>query len=304
MPLPEWIRTGSRGASLHATRHLLRGKGLSTVCEEAKCPNQHLCFSKPTATFLILGAHCTRRCGFCAIGSGDPVPVDPHEPGRVADAAAHMGLRYVVITSVTRDDLPDGGAAHFAATIQAVRDALPEAKVEVLTPDFLGSDEALGIVLDARPDVFNHNIETVRRLYPVVRPQADYGRSLDLLRRAAQAAPHIATKSGLMLGLGETVDEVVAALRDLREAACGMVTIGQYLRPSKKHLPVVEYIRPERFDALAQIAFEQGFESVASAPLVRSSMNAEEMLASVRNRHVPGWEQPRGRKEAAEAPRE
>jgi lipoic acid synthetase len=215
-----------------------------------------------------------------------------------------MGLRYVVITSVTRDDLPDGGAAHFAATIQAVRDALPEAKVEVLTPDFLGSDEALGIVLDARPDVFNHNIETVRRLYPVVRPQADYGRSLDLLRRATQAAPHIATKSGLMLGLGETVDEVVAALRDLREAACGMVTIGQYLRPSKKHLPVVEYIRPERFDALAQIAFEQGFESVASAPLVRSSMNAEEMLASVRNRHVPGREQPRGRKEAAEAPRE
>lgn len=271
-------------ASLHETRHLLRGKGLSTVCEEARCPNQHLCFSKPTATFLILGDRCTRSCGFCAIGSGAPAPVDSREPLLVAEAAAHMGLRYVVITSVTRDDLPDGGAAHFAATVRAVRERLPGAGVEVLTPDFRGSDEALEIVLEARPDVFNHNIETVKRLYPAVRPQADYGRSLDLLRRVRQRAPDVRTKSGLMLGLGERGDEVIAALRDLREASCGMVTIGQYLRPSKKHLPVVEYIRPESFDALAQVALALGFGSVASAPLVRSSMNAEEMLSSVQHR--------------------
>ncbi|MEW5744785.1 MAG: lipoyl synthase [Nitrospirota bacterium] len=283
MHLPEWIRTKTTG--LHATRHVLRNHRLTTVCEEARCPNRGVCFSKPTATFMILGDRCTRSCAFCSVqegsaASGGPAEVDADEPGRVAAAAAELGLRYVVVTSVTRDDLSDGGAAQFAATIREVRGLLPDAKVEVLTPDFKGDREALAVVLAARPDVFNHNVETVPRLYPTVRPQAEYRRSLEALRSAKEIAPDIMTKSGLMVGLGETMDEVLALFGDLRAAGCDILTVGQYLRPAKKNLPVVEYVRPETFELLRQRALGLGFAFVASGPLVRSSMNAEEMYGS------------------------
>lgn len=278
MHLPEWIRT--RATGLHATKHLLREHRLTTVCEEARCPNRGVCFAKPTATFMILGDRCTRACAFCAVAAGAPSafgPPDPDEPERVAAAAAELGLRYVVITSVTRDDLPDGGAAQFAATIRAVRRRLPGIKVEVLTPDFTGDRDALAAVLDARPEVFNHNIETVPRLYPTVRPQAVYERSLQVLRAAKELSPETAIKSGLMVGLGEQRDEVLRVFADLRAAGCALLTVGQYLRPTKKNLPVVEYITPETFEELRQRACAMGFSFVAAGPLVRSSMNAEEM---------------------------
>ncbi len=273
--LPEWIKTKASG--LHETKTFLRNHGLSTVCEEARCPNKGHCFSKPTATFMILGNSCTRDCGFCSVKSGNPSFVDAEEPERVAEAAHEMGLRYVVITSVTRDDLYDGGALQFAMTVKAVKNRLPDARVEVLTPDFKGNVNSLKTVLDARPDVFNHNMETVKRLYGVVRPQADYERSLNVLRNAKKIAPDIKTKSGLMLGLGENIDEIIGLFKDLREAECDFLTVGQYLRPSKKNLPVVEYIRPEIFEELKKTALKVGFEFVASGPLVRSSMNAEDM---------------------------
>lgn len=281
MRLPEWIKI--KASDLHATKSLLRNHGLSTVCEEARCPNQALCFSKPTATFMILGDSCTRNCGFCSVRPGNPSAMaapDRTEPERIAEAARELALTYIVVTSVTRDDLPDGGASQFAATIRALKRVLPDSKVEVLTPDFRGDADALAAVLDARPDVFNHNMETVKRLYPAVRPQADYERSLALLRNAKAAAPRVKTKSGLMLGLGENLDEVSCALKDLRACGCDFLTIGQYLRPAKKNLPVVEYIRPEIFDELKALALGMGFEFVASGPLVRSSMNAEEMYHS------------------------
>ncbi len=230
---------------------------------------------------MILGSRCTRNCGFCSVESGHPVAVDTAEPEQVAEAAEDMRLTYVVITSVTRDDLTDGGAGQFKATIEAVRNRLPQARIEVLTPDFLGSDDALRTVLSARPDVFNHNIETVRRLYGRVRAQADYARSLTVLRRVREIAPNISTKSGFMLGLGETMEEVKGLLVDLRRAGCDFVTIGQYLQPSRKNLPVVEYILPERFRELSSEAYALGFRSVASGPLVRSSMNAEELFRHV-----------------------
>lgn len=279
MRLPEWIKTTAIG--LHQTKDLLRGHRLSTVCEEARCPNKGVCFSKPTAAFMIMGDRCTRNCAFCSVSPGMPAALDAGEPERVAEAALELGLRYVVITSVTRDDLRDGGAAHFAATIRAVRNALPAAKIEVLTPDFRGAREALGIVLDARPDVFNHNIETVKRLYDIVRPQADYQRSLEVHRIARTLMPGMKTKSGLMLGLGETVDEIREVFGDIRAAGCDLLTVGQYLRPAKKNLPVVEYIHPDVFEELRLYALGLGFEFVASGPLVRSSMNAEEMYNSV-----------------------
>ncbi len=231
---------------------------------------------------MIMGDQCTRNCAFCSVSPGMPAALDAGEPERVAEAACELGLRYVVITSVTRDDLPDGGAAHFAATIRAVRNALPAAKIEVLTPDFQGERDALGIVLDARPDVFNHNIETVNRLYDIVRPQADYQRSLEVHRIARTLMPSMKTKSGVMLGLGETVDEIREVFRDIRAAGCDLLTVGQYLRPAKKNLPVVEYIHPDVFEALRLYALGLGFEFVASGPLVRSSMNAEEMYNSVK----------------------
>jgi lipoic acid synthetase len=229
---------------------------------------------------MILGSKCTRNCGFCSVESSIPEPLDPEEPERVAMAAKEMGLRYVVITSVTRDDLYDGGAGHFAKTIYAVKKYLPDTRVEVLTPDFKGNLNALNRVLHSKTDVYNHNVETVPRLYPVVRPRADYRRSLNILKYAKKIAPQINIKSGIMLGLGETLDEVIDVLRDLRNAGCELVTIGQYLRPSRLNLPVVEYIRPGVFERLRLKALNMGFKYVASAPLVRSSMNAEEMYNS------------------------
>jgi len=235
------------------------------------------CFGRPTATFMILGSSCTRDCGFCAVDSGRPGPVDEDEPRKVAEAALEMGLRYVVITSVTRDDLADGGASQFARTIEAVRASLPSVRVEVLTPDFNGDADALRTVIEAAPDVFNHNIETVPRLYPAVRPQADYLRSLRVIGAAKGLSPSIYAKSGFMLGLGETTDEVIQMLRDLRAAGCDFLTIGQYLQPTRKNLPVVKYILPGVFEDLRVKAMAMGFRFVASAPLVRSSMNADEM---------------------------
>src|SRR5208337_4435124 len=243
MRLPEWIKTTATG--LHHTKDLLRNHRLSTVCEEARCPNKGVCFSKPTAAFMIMGDRCTRNCAFCSVRPGIPAALDAAEPERVAEAAVELGLSYVVITSVTRDDLPDGGADHFAATIRAVRNALPAAKIEVLTPDFQGEKDALGLVLGARPDVFNHNIETVKRLYDIVRPQADYQRSLEMHMTARALAPGIKTKSGVMIGLGEKVGEIREVFRDIRAAGCDLLTVGQYLRPAKKNLPVVEYIHPD-----------------------------------------------------------
>jgi lipoic acid synthetase len=251
--------------------HLLRQRRLHTVCEGARCPNKGECFEAGTATFLIMGPACSRSCGFCSVTSARPATLDPQEPENVADASATMGLRHVVVTSVTRDDLADGGAQHFVATIAAIRRRLPEA---VLVPDFLGQDEAVDAVLDALPDVFNHNLETAPRLYPRVRPQADYRRSLRVLARAAARGTSL-TKTGLMVGLGETADEVEAVLRDIRESGVGMVTIGQYLRPSKEHLQVVEYIRPENFAAYREYGEALGLHTEA-APFVRSSYHAEE----------------------------
>ncbi|MDA8173928.1 MAG: lipoyl synthase [Nitrospiraceae bacterium] len=280
MRLPDWVKTAYPSGSALEIKKSLRSKGLHTVCEEARCPNMGQCFSRPTATFMILGDRCTRDCGFCSVTPGTPLPPDADEPRRVALAAKEMGLKYVVVTSVTRDDLPDGGAGHFAETIKALKDTIPGVKVEVLTPDFSGSTEALREVISAGPDVFNHNVETVPSLYPVVRPQADYKRSLAVLNAASQISGvnsgKTAVKSGIMLGLGEKQEEVVAVLKDLLENGCVMLTAGQYLRPGKNNLPVAEYIEPARFEELKQKALEMGFKSVASGPLVRSSMNAEE----------------------------
>ncbi len=281
MRLPDWVKTKYPPQKVHELKKSLREKGLHTVCEEARCPNMGQCFARPTAAFMILGTDCTRNCGFCSVGHSAPLPQDQEEPEKLARAAKEMGLKYVVITSVTRDDLPDGGAGQFANCIRAVKSAIPGAKVEVLTPDFKGDLDALRAVLEAEPDVFNHNIETVPFLYPVVRPQADYQRSLFVLKSARQHAPGTPVKSGLMLGFGETGEEVLGVLRDLRAAGCEMITLGQYLRPGKENLPVIEYIRPGRFDELKQFALSIGFKSVASGPLVRSSMNAEEYYQHV-----------------------
>ena len=232
------------------------------------------CFSQHTATFMILGAHCTRACSFCAVGQGPLEPPDPQEPQRVAETAARLGLAYVVITSVTRDDLPDGGAAQFAATIAATRQTIASVRIEVLIPDFQGDQHALEVVLQAGPDVLNHNMETVARLYPQIRPEASYSRSLALIRHAGRKALHIPTKSGLMLGLGETADEIREALADLRRAGCRILTLGQYLQPTASHYPVVEYIPPETFDHWRTVALDMGFDEAACGPFVRSSYHA------------------------------
>jgi len=259
-------------------KSILNETNLHTVCEEARCPNLGECFSKGTATILILGRICTRNCGFCAVEHGVPVPPDEAEPERVAQAVKKMGLQYVVITSVTRDDLPDGGASHFVKTIQAIRSLDRKMKVEVLVPDFQGKLSSLTMVLNEGPDVLNHNIETVPRLYPEVRPQADYERSLNLLKRSKENYPYILTKSGFMLGLGETEREVLDLLRDLREVGCDFLTIGQYLQPRPDRLPVVRYIPPEEFEEYKKIGEEEGFKSVASGPFVRSSFHAAQMF--------------------------
>jgi lipoic acid synthetase len=272
---PDWIKV--RFSGVHETKRILRYYKVSTVCEEARCPNQGGCFSKNTATFLILGDRCTRNCSFCAVKSAEPLPLDMDEPERVAKASFALGLRFVVITSVTRDDLPDGGAGHFARTIKAIRERDKDMKIEVLTPDFKGDLHLLKTVLEAYPDVFNHNIETVPRLYPVIRPKSDYKRSLKLIRFASRLYPDIKTKSGIMLGLGERKSEVLAVMRDLRDAGCDFFTIGQYLRPQRQNIPVVEYIKPEVFKWYKEKGLEMGFKAVTSSPLTRSSMNAEQM---------------------------
>jgi lipoic acid synthetase len=265
-------------AALHTIKQDLRSLGLNTVCESARCPNIHECFHRGTATFLILGNVCTRHCGFCAVPCGVPAAPDTQEPKALARMAQRLRLRHVVVTSVTRDDLSDGGARHFALTVAAIRDTLPEATIEVLTPDFQGDPKAIRQVLEAGPRVFNHNLETVKRLYPLVRPQADYRRSLNVLRTARSFSPNVVTKSGLMLGLGEERREVERLLADLREAGVDVVTIGQYLAPSRAHLPVVSYVPPEEFDAWRTYALALGFREVSSAPLVRSSYLAETVL--------------------------
>lgn len=252
---------------------------LHTVCQEANCPNQFECFSAHTATFLIMGGTCTRNCRFCNIDGGQPGSLDPDEPRRVAQAAADMNLRYVVVTSVTRDDLPDGGAAHFAATIRALRETIGGVQVEVLIPDFQGDRKSLEAVMAARPEVLNHNMETVARLYPTVRPEADYRRSLDLLARVPQIDSAIPAKSGIMLGLGESKDEVRQTITDIHNTGCRMLTIGQYLQPTANHLPVVEFVAPEAFDRWRQVALEIGFDKVASGPFVRSSYHAGAMYS-------------------------
>jgi len=273
---PPWIRVrlprGKRYVRLKALKHR---KSLHTVCEEARCPNIAECWESGHATFLILGDFCSRNCGFCAVNTGRPEAVDWGEPLRVAEAAARMGLRHVVVTSVTRDDLPDGGAALFAETIRQIRYQRTGCTVEVLVPDFRGDLQALRLVVEARPDVLGHNVETVPRLYPQARPQAIYQRSLEVIRSAKEMDQDLLTKSGLMVGLGETMDEVLKVMNHLREIDCDILTIGQYLRPSKTHLPVVRYYTPEEFDKLKEAGYRAGFRWVESGPLVRSSYRSE-----------------------------
>ena len=278
--LPLWLRKGqTHFRSVQALKTEFRARRLHTVCESARCPNMHECFHRGAATFMILGNLCTRGCGFCSVPKGSPAKqefsLDPEEPRHVAEMAAQMKLRYVVITSVNRDDLPDGGSHHFAQTVREVRRALPAAKVEVLTPDFCGDLDAVARVLDAAPHVFNHNMETVRRLYRRVRPQADYEQSLRVLRFAKKRSPGTMTKSGLMVGLGESVAEVEELLRDIHGAEVNVATIGQYLQPTRRNLRVAEYVRPEQFDAYRDYGLAIGFEMVFSGPFVRSSYMAD-----------------------------
>jgi lipoic acid synthetase len=271
-----------RGPAYENVRTLLKKSRLRTVCQEAKCPNLWECFSQRTSTFLIMGPNCTRNCRFCAVGHGPLGPPDPGEPERVAEAVKSMGLDYVVVTSVTRDDLPDGGASFFSETIQEIRKRVPGALIEVLIPDFQGNADALQTVMQARPHVLNHNIETVPRLYPSVRPEAEHGRSLELLTRAKAYDPGIPTKSGLMLGLGEFAEEIKGTLHDLLDAGCCMLTLGQYLQPTKEHLPVERFINPEEFDRWKEIALKMGFLEVASGPFVRSSYHAKELYEAAK----------------------
>jgi len=284
---PAWLRKRVRaGADTAEVSEMLADLGLATVCSGAHCPNLPECFKRRTATFMVLGERCTRACRFCAVPAAKhPAPPDPSEPERLAEACARLNLRHVVITSVTRDDLPDGGAEHFAETIRAVRERMPESAIEVLTPDFQGDLGALDTVLAAHPDILNHNVETVPRLYSTVRPQADYARSLAFLRHAANRARDqesdaspLHTKSGLMVGLGETGDEVLDVMRDLREAGCDILTIGQYLAPSTEHLPVVRYVEPDEYEAWKSEAKAMGFRAVAAGPFVRSSYEAESVF--------------------------
>ena len=276
--LPEWLRfqlpfTQGFGE----TRALLEELQLHTVCQSAKCPNHWECWSKGTATFMIAGDRCTRACGFCAVKTAKPLPLETDEPARVAEATRRLRLKHVVVTAVARDDLPDGGADHFRRTIEQVRQLNPQTVIEVLAPDFLDNDAAIDVVLAARPDIYNHNLETVRRLTPGVRHRATYDRSLSVLAKVkARRGDSIVTKSGLMLGLGETPEELDTAMADLRAARCDMLTLGQYLQPTLQHLPVVEFVSPARFAHYKTVAEERGFIHVASGPMVRSSYHADE----------------------------
>lgn len=275
---PKWLKvSGFTGAGYRRVDRMLNDFHLNTVCQAASCPNRGECFNRGTATFLILGPLCTRGCRFCNIATGRPQPVDPDEPARLAQMVAELKLNHVVVTSVNRDDLPDGGASHFAKTIEAIRKELPAASIEILTPDFRNAPQAIDIIIEACPDVFNHNVETVPRLYRRARPGAVYQRSLNLLRDIEQRS-EIITKSGLMLGLGETADELRQVFDDLAAIRVSMLTIGQYLSPSKSHLPVVRYVPPDEFTMLGAEARQAGIKKVISAPLVRSSYRAEEYI--------------------------
>jgi lipoic acid synthetase len=275
---PPWLKRKLAYEGRHGeVAGLLADCNLRTVCAEAKCPNRGECFGKGAAAFLILGPVCTRNCAFCGVASGTPSPVDINEGERLAEAAAKMGLKHVVVTSVTRDDLPDGGAAAFADVVLRLREKLSGAAIEVLLPDFQGSIDSLMTVLDSGPDVLNHNMETVPRLYRRIRPQAAYGRSLELIRRAAEDG-RAGVKSGIMVGLGETVDEVAGLMRDLRSAGCGVITVGQYLRPSARQTPVVEFVTPERFAEYEGMAVKMGFNRAFCGPYVRSSYRADELM--------------------------
>ena len=276
---PDWFKVpANSGAANEEVIRLIRSLNLHTVCEEANCPNAGECFSRQTATFMLLGSQCTRRCTFCAVGKGLPEQPDPEEPARLAEAISQLKLKHVVLTTVTRDDLPDGGAQHFVEVIQAIRAKIPEQTpaIEVLISDLQGNWDALDVIIAASPEVINHNVETVPRLYPTVRPQAIFARSVELLRRVKQKRPDILTKSGIMVGLGETSDEVLSVMQELRAAGCDLLTIGQYLSPSKLHHPVVEYIHPDQFKAYSEAGLALGFRHVASGPLVRSSYHAGE----------------------------
>jgi lipoic acid synthetase len=276
---PPWLKKRIPSfQDFQKVKSILDETGLHTVCEEARCPNLGECFARGTSTFLILGKICTRNCGFCAVEHGVPAQPNEAEPEKVAQAVKKMGLQYVVITSVTRDDLSDGGATLFAKTIQTIRTLDSRTKVEVLIPDFQGDLNSLKSVLRGDPDVLNHNIETISRLYPEVRPQADYERSLHLLKRSKESQPYVLTKSGFMLGLGERKEEVLALLRDLREAGCDLLTIGQYLQPRPDRLPVVRFVPPEEFEEYKTVGEAMGFQTVASGPFVRSSFHAFEMF--------------------------
>lgn len=270
---PAWLKVKlPKGKVFSEVQKLVKGNALVTVCEEALCPNRGECWSHGTATFMLCGDVCTRACGFCATRTARPSPLDPEEPHKVAEAVARMKLQHTVITMVTRDDLPDGAAAHIAATIYAIRSASPQTIIETLTSDFNGKEESLALVMDARPHIFNHNVETVERLTPLVRFRAQYRRSLHVLQRAQEMAPGmVVTKSGIMLGLGETRDEIERTMDDLLEHGVSVLTMGQYLRPDARHLPVIRYVRPEEFDELRDIALTKGFRHVASGPLIRSS---------------------------------
>lgn len=280
-PKPDWIRIKlTTGDNYQEIKSMMRSKTLHTVCEEARCPNIYECWANRTATFMILGDICTRACRFCAVNTGKPTELDLQEPERVAEAAENMGLRHCVITSVARDDLSDGGASIFAESIKAVRKRLPLCSVEVLIPDFMGNWDALKTVMDAKPDILNHNIETVERMSNRVRAKAKYDRSLELLLRAKEMQPNIPTKSSIMLGVGEEWDEILQAMDDLRAVDCNIMTIGQYLQPSPQHLNVVKYYHPDEFAALKEEGMKRGFSHVESGPLVRSSYHAHEQVQS------------------------
>jgi lipoic acid synthetase len=274
---PGWIRAKApMGREVNRIRRILREQGLSSICEEAACPNLGECFHHGTATFMIMGDICTRRCPFCDVAHGKPRPLDPEEPQQLTRAIAEMGLKYVVITSVDRDDLRDGGAGHFSRCVSAIRERMPKTRVEILVPDFRGRMEvALDLLSESPPDVFNHNLETVPRLYRQARPGADYQVSLELLQAFKQRQPMVPTKSGIMLGLGEARSEVEQVMRDLRDQGCEMLTLGQYLQPSRDHLPVARYVSPQEFDELRELGETLGFSNVASGPMVRSSYHAD-----------------------------
>lgn len=280
--LPCWlVRPSCQGKHLNEVRRTLSRLRLHTVCEGALCPNLSECFSRRTATFMIMGDICTRSCRFCAVEGGCPEPLDPNEPTRIAEAVGELELEHVVITSVTRDDLPDGGANHFAQTINAVRQMCPNPSVEVLAPDFLGSRESIETVVKAKPDVFNHNLETIPRLYKEIRPGADYQRSLEILKTVKELDQSIVTKSGIMVGLGETRQELLDVMGDLRQVDCDFLTIGQYLRPSENHTPVMRFVTYEEFSELETIGKRKGFKTIASAPFVRSSYKSGELLSGL-----------------------